>query len=174
MRLSAQLESKFNAQITLELESFIFYRQLAIEVGEQNLPGIALWLQYQGDEEITHANKFIDHVGDRGGSARIGAIPAPVVDKGQTPLQLFERVAQHEQKVSASIRDLYQAAEAEGDFDARPILNWFVEEQIQEEATAGEIVSRLRRIGDDASSLLNLDEQLGQRPPPAAEATVVA
>lgn len=174
MKLSAQLETRFNAQITLELESFILYRQLAIEADEQNLPGVALWLRYQGDEEVTHANKFIDHVNDRGNSAQIGAIPAPVVEKGQTPLQLFELVVRHEQKVSQSIRELYRAAEAESDFDSRPILNWFVEEQIQEEATAGEIVSRLRRIDDDASSLLNLDEQLGQRQPPAAEAVAVA
>ena len=89
MRLSAQLESKFNAQITLELESFIFYRQLAIVVGEQNLPGIALWLQYQGDEEITHANKFIDHVLDRGSHPVIGTVPAPDVPVGSSPGAVF-------------------------------------------------------------------------------------
>src|SRR5690625_7838371 len=77
MRLSDDLEKKFQDQITLEFAASITYRQLAIEADEQDLPGIAAWLRHQADEEIVHADKFIQHVSDRGNHAAIGAIPAP-------------------------------------------------------------------------------------------------
>ena len=78
-------------------------------------------------------------------------------------LDAFEAAYAHEQKVSESIRDLYRHAEAEGDLDSRPLLNWFLEEQIEEEATVNEIVGRVKMINDDGPGLLRLDEELGAR-----------
>ena len=169
MKLSETLENAFNAQITLEFQASLVYRQLAIELELRDLPGMAAWLRHQADEEIVHANKFIDHVADRDNHPRIGAVAAPVVAVGSV-LDAFEAARAHEEKVSASIRDLYRLAESEGDLDSRPLLNWFLEEQIEEEATVSEIVGRVKLIDDDGPGLLRLDEELGARPVATTEA----
>ncbi|PKH38280.1 ferritin [Nocardioides alpinus] len=163
MKLSDTLENAFNAQITLELQASLVYRQLAIELELMDLPGMAAWLRHQADEEIVHANKFIDHVADRDNHPRIGATIAPGAPVDSV-LDAFQAALAHEQKVSASIRDLYRLAESEGDLDSRPLLNWFLDEQIEEEATVKEIVGRVKMIDDDGPGLLRLDEELGARP----------
>ena len=161
--MSADLEKKFQAQVTMEFEASLTYRQLAIEAEEQDLPGIAAWLRHQADEEIVHANKFIDHLADRDNHAAIGDIPAPGVKRGLSVLEIFEAALAHEQKVSESIRELYREADAEGDYDSRPLLNWFVDEQIEEEATVSEIIGRIKRVGNDGSGILRLDAELVRR-----------
>ena len=163
MKLSPKLEKAFNAQITLEFQASLVYRQLAIELELMDLPGMSAWLRHQADEEIVHANKFIDHVADRENHPVIGGMQAPSVTAGSV-LDAFRAALAHEQKVSESIRNLYRAAEAEGDLDSRPLLNWFLEEQIEEEATVSEIVGRLVMIDEDGPGLLRLDEELGMRP----------
>jgi ferritin len=169
MKMSADLEQAFNAQITLEFSASLVYRQLAIELDEMDLPGMAAWLRHQADEEIVHANKFIDHVSDRGNKAVIGAVEAPAVQVSSV-LEAFEAAYAHEQKVSESIRGLYRTAEKDGDLDSRPLLNFFLEEQVEEEATVSEIIGRIRMINDDGPGLLRLDEELGQRPVGTTEA----
>lgn len=169
MEITAELAKKFDEQITLELEASTVYRQLAIEVDVLDLPGMASWLRHQADEEVVHANKFIDHVLDRGNHPRIGAQDAPQMQESMTALDVFEAALAHEQKVSAAIRDLYRAAESRGDLDSRPLLNWFLDEQIEEEATVGQIVGRIKMIGDDGPGLLRLDEELGKRPAGSTE-----
>ncbi|MCS6711828.1 ferritin [Brachybacterium sp. EF45031] len=171
MKLNDTLQAAFNDQITLEFAASITYRQLAIEADQQDLSGMAQWLRAQADEEIVHANKFIDHVVDRDGEARIGTIEKPDVPTGLSPLQIFEAALAHEQKVSEAIRNLYRAAEQAGDLDSRPLLNWFLDEQIEEEATVSEIIGRIRLIGDDGSGLLRLDAELGSRVPAGTENT---
>lgn len=163
MQIHADLMPAFDAQITLEMAASTVYRQLAIEMDVQDLPGMAAWLRRQADEELVHANKFIDHVVDRGGHPAIGTIEAPAVDT-PTPLAVFEAALAHEEKVSQSIRDLYRACDKQGDLDSRPLLNWFLEEQIEEEATVGEIVAQVKLVGDDGAGLLRLDRELGGRP----------
>jgi len=169
MQLSKSLEDAFNAQITLEFQASLVYRQLAIELEIMDLPGMASWLRHQADEEILHANKFIDHVADRDNHPRIGATAAPSTVVTSV-LDAFEAALAHEEKVSASIRDLYRLAESEGDLDSRPLLNWFLEEQIEEEATVKEIVGRIKMIDEDGPGLLRLDEELGARPATTTEA----
>ena len=85
-------------------------------------------------------------------------------------LDAFEAALAHEERVSASIRDLYRLAESEGDLDSRPLLNWFLEEQIEEESTVKEIVAQVKMIDDDGPGLLRLDEELGARPAATTEA----
>ncbi|GAA5104812.1 ferritin [Alloalcanivorax gelatiniphagus] len=169
MKLSETLENAFNAQITLEFQASLVYRQLAIELEIMDLTGMAAWLRHQADEEIVHANKFIDHVADRDNHPRIGATAAPSPLVGSV-LDAFEAALAHEEKVSASIRDLYRLAESEGDLDSRPLLNWFLDEQVEEEATVKEIVGRVKMINDDGPGLLRLDEELGARPSATTEA----
>src|SRR5699024_368105 len=120
MKMSHDLEKMFQQQITLEFAEPITYRQLAIEADELDLPGVAEWLGHEPDEEIVHANKFIQHVSDRGNHAAIGAIEAPGVAPGLSVLGIFEAALAHEEKVSESIRELYRSADKEGDYDSRP------------------------------------------------------
>ncbi|MCG7427740.1 ferritin [Helcobacillus massiliensis] len=164
MKITKDLEKKFNDQITLEFEASMTYRQLAIEADRQDLSGMGQWLRAQADEEIVHANKFIDHVVDREGHAQIESIPAPeLTEKTMTALEIFQAALAHEQKVSEAIRELYRETEKAGDLDARPLLNWFIDEQLEEEATVGEIVGQLELVGEDGSGLLRIDQELGQR-----------
>lgn len=93
---------------------------------------------------------------------------APSVEVS-TVLDAFEAAYAHEKKVSESIRELYRSADSEGDLDSRPLLNWFLTEQIEEEATVSEIVGRVELIKDDGPGLLRLDEELGQRPTRSTE-----
>lgn len=169
MKLSPALETAFNAQITLEFQASLVYRQLAIELELMDLPGMSAWLRHQADEEIVHANKFIDHVADRDNHPAIGACTAPRAGV-ESVLHAFEAALAHEQKVSESIRNLYRLAESEGDLDSRPLLNWFLEEQVEEEAAVKEIIGRVRMIDDDGPGLLRLDEELGLRPVATTEA----
>ena len=162
MKLSDTFLHALSDQITLELESSIVYLQLAIGLEDRDLPGMASWMRLQSAEERDHAAKFIAHVTDRGGRAQIGAIAAPA-DVTEGVVAAFETSLTHEQAVSESIRDLYRLAQSEGDIDSIPLLNWFVEEQIEEEATVSEILGRLRLIGDDGAGLLRLDAELGAR-----------
>lgn len=169
MKLSETLEKAFNDQITLEFQASLVYRQLAIELELMDLPGMATWLRHQADEEIVHANKFIDHLADRDNHPRIGGVQAPAVEVSSV-LDAFHAALAHEQRVSESIRGLYRASEGEGDLDSRPLLNWFLSEQVEEEATVREIVGRVEMINDDGPGLLRLDEELGARPVATTEA----
>jgi ferritin len=168
MKLSDTLEAAFNQQITLEFQASMVYRQLAIEMDIRDLPGIAAWLRHQADEEILHANKFIDHVSDRDNHPVIGAISAPEV-KVESVLDCFEAAYAHEQRVSESIRAVYRAALDEGDLDSRPLLDWFLGEQVEEEATVSEILGRVRLINNDGPGLIRLDEDLAARPAASTE-----
>src|SRR5690625_3225406 len=121
MALPAALEQKFNDQITLELQAAHVYLQLAIAADAQDLPGMAGWLRAQAEEEREHAQKFIDHVVDRGGRAVLGALHAPGLGSDLTVQEIFKTALDHEQKVSEAIRDLARAADAEGDLSSRSL-----------------------------------------------------
>ncbi len=160
--MNDDLLAAFNDQITLEFTASQVYRQLAIEMETRDLPGMASWLRAQADEEIVHANKFIDHVTDRGGHPQIGAIPAPQLEITKAA-DVFEAALEYERNNSAAIRELYRHADKVDDLDSRPLLNWFIDEQVEEEATVGEILGWLKLIGDDGTGLLKLDTELGTR-----------
>lgn len=162
MELNGKLADAFNDQITLELAASTVYRQLAIEMDMLSLPGIAGWFRAQAAEEVEHAEKFITHMSDRGAHPAIGAIGAPALSVA-TVEAAFEASLAHEKKVSESIRDLYRLAQNEGEIDSIPLLNWFIEEQVEEEATVGEILDRVKMISNDGNGLLRLDSELAAR-----------
>lgn len=170
MKMNTKLEEAFNDQVTLEFQASMVYRQLAIEMDRMDLPGIAAWLRHQADEEIVHANKFIDHLTDRDNRACIGAIPEPKVEINSV-LDAFEAAYAHEKRVSESIRGLYRASETEDDLDSRPLLTEFLTEQVEEEATVSEILGRVRLINNDGSGLLRIDDELGRRPAGSTESS---
>lgn len=166
MSISKNLEAAFNDQVNLELASCYAYLQMAAFLDEENLPGMSTWMRLQAEEERVHAMKFFDFVLEREGHIELGAIAAPDLSL-TTALSAFEASLGHEQKVTAAINDLYALATEERDFASFPLLNWFVEEQIEEEATVGLIVEQLRMIGTDRTALLMLDRELGSRLPEA-------
>lgn len=168
-KLTGKLEDAFNAQVTLELEASLVYRQLGIEMDQLDLPGMASWFRAQADEEVVHANKFIDHMTDRDAHPRIQGIDAVSV-KAKTVLEAFEASLAHEEKVSEAIRNLYRLATDEGDIDAFPLLSWFIDEQLEEEAMVSELIGRIKLIDDDGPGLLKLDEALGARKSSGTEA----
>lgn len=164
MELKGKLAEAVNDQITLEIQASVVYRQLAIEMSVKDLPGISGWFLAQSEEELVHAQKFTDHMTDRNATPKIGTITAPNVSINSV-LEAFEASLAHEEKVSESIRNLYRLAQQEGDIDSIPLLNWFIEEQLEEEATVGEIIGRVKLIGPDGNGLLRLDAELGARQP---------
>lgn len=162
MRLNDTLENAFNDQITMELTASAIYRQLAIELDQMDLTGMAKWMRAQAEEEIEHAEKFIEHLDSRDNRAQIGTVEKPEV-KISSAIDAFRLALEHEQKVSASIRALRKLTDDEGDVDSRPLLDEFLVEQIEEEDTVRTIIGRLTIVGDEGSGLLRIDDQLGHR-----------
>ncbi|MBB4134978.1 ferritin [Gordonia humi] len=157
--MSEGLEVAFVKQITREYESSFLYRQLAIEVELRDLPGMASWLRAQAAEELTHAEKLITHLTDRDNHPVIGDISIPSI-KVEEIADVFETALEAERAVSAGIRELYRQAEEEHDLDSRPTIDWFISEQVEEEATVSEILGRLRMVAGDGSGLLRIDAEL--------------
>ena len=168
MKMSDALAGKFNDQITLELESSIAYLQMAAYFDARSLKGMASWMRIQADEERLHALKFFDFVLDRGNKIQIGSIPAPSLQL-DSALGAFRTALAQEERVSSAIGDLYRIASDDVDAASYPLLQWFLEEQVEEESIVSEIVDRLELIGDDGGALLELDRELGTRSAAATE-----
>lgn len=164
MKLSPTLEKAFNDQILVEFESVYAYLQLAADFDEKNWQGFSQWMQIQSQEEWMHATKFTNYVLQRSGVVRLQALPAPTYGF-ESPLAAFERALEHEKRVSLSINKLYAQVVAENDYSSLPLLQWFVNEQVEEEDNVGRIVERLRLVGDDNTALMFLDRDLASRKP---------
>ncbi|GEE01162.1 ferritin [Gordonia spumicola] len=159
MKMNEELEVEFTKQITREYESSFLYRQLAIEAELRDLPGIASWLRAQSAEELTHADRLIKHLTDRDNHPVIGDISISSI-KIDEITDVFEIALDAERAVSDGIRSLYVHAEEAHDFDSRPTIDWFISEQLEEEATVSEILGRLRLVNGDGSGLLRIDAEL--------------
>lgn len=162
---SRNVQEAINDQIQRELESAYIYLSMAAYFDSVNLPGFAHWMKVQFQEEQAHAFKFYDFVNDRGGQVILQAIGPPPV-KFQSPLDAFEKALAHEEKITGHINELYALATEEKDIASQNLLQWFVEEQVEEEKNAGDIVDMLKKIGDSYHTLIMLDRELGQRQPP--------
>jgi ferritin len=129
-----------------------------------HLSGFAHWMRLQQAEENGHAMKFFQYIQDRGGRVVLEAIAKPSSDFS-SPLDAFEQSLAHEKKVTASIHNLYELALANRDYATVSLLKWFVDEQVEEEKNASEMVDRITMAGDNSNALLLLDSQAGQRGP---------
>lgn len=159
------LQDAINEQITKEIYSANLYLGMASYFATENLGGFSQWMRYQADEEMMHAMKFFDYVLERGGKAMIGTIDAPEVDFAN-PLEVMQKTLAHEEYVSGEINKLMALAIEEKDYAATSFLQWFVDEQVEEEDNASQIVADVERAGDDRSALFFLDRELAQRPKP--------
>lgn len=160
--MNDELLTALNDQIALEYASSYAYLQMAAWAHQHDLTGTAAWLEEQSAEELHHAHKFIDFVLDRDGAVRLQALNAPQADFG-TVVDVFEASLAHEQQVTRAIGELYAHAQRVNDYQSLPLLSWFLEEQVEEEASVRTILGELRMVADNASALLLLDRELGRR-----------
>jgi len=162
MEMSTDLEALFNKQITMELGSSNSYLQMSAYLESESLTGMAGWMRIQAEEERQHALRFFQFVLDRGNSVAISALEAPEADF-DGPVSVFNAALAQEQAVTEAIGKLYQAAQAEADVAALPLLQEFLTEQVEEEAAVGEVLDRLNLAGDSGGALLEIDRELGTR-----------
>ena len=162
MKMTDDLTATYNDQITMELGSSVAYLQMAAYFEGKNLVGMASWMRQQAEEEKEHAHKFMDFVLDRGNDVKIGSIKAPKSEFDSTE-QVFEAALAQEQAVSQAIHDIYRLAADKGDLASFPLLQWFIDEQNEEEANVETILERVRYAGGDSSAILLLDAELGAR-----------
>ncbi len=160
--LSKTLQDAINEQIKNEFYSAYLYLSMSAFFQEQNLPGFAAWLRVQSGEEQVHALKLYDHVLDRNGQVELKAISQPPTE-WKSNLEAFQQVLEHEQHVTALINKLYETALAEKDYPAQVLMQWFINEQVEEEKSATEIVEQFKLIEAHASAVLMLDHRLGKR-----------
>ena len=160
--MKKKMEKAFNKQVNAELYSSYLYLSMESYFQSISLTGFAKWMRGQVQEEMFHGIKIYDYIHERGGKAQFEAIDKPESD-WESPLVAFEHILAHEKKVTQLINDLIDTSLEVRDHAAKAFLDWFIIEQVEEEATVGEIVDRLRLIGDDRSGLFMLDSELSKR-----------
>lgn len=160
--LSKSLQNALNEQIKNELYSAYVYLSMSAHFEAANLRGFAHWMRVQSQEEVAHAMRIFDFINDRGGRVVLQAIDEPPADF-KSPLEVFQKALEHERKVTEMIHKLYELAVKGNDYPAQVMLQWFIEEQVEEEKSATEVVEQLKLIGDQGAGLFMLDRQLGER-----------
>lgn len=149
-------------QIQAEFESAYLYLAMALTCRDRGLPGTAHWLTVQYHEELGHAMKFIEHAHARAVSVEFGDIHIKRVE-WNTIGELFRHVLQHEQYITSRIHTLFQLAQQHNDYAIMPLLQWFIEEQVEEEESVRTILDQIAMVGESGPSLYLLDRQLGSR-----------
>ncbi len=169
--LSDSMEEALNRQINAEFYSAYLYLSMSSYFESSGLSGCANWMKMQFQEEWMHGTKIYDYVVERGGRVLLEAIEKPQ-SEWDSPLAVFEHVLEHERKVTGLINALADQALDERDHATSIFLQWFITEQVEEEATASGLVDRMKLIGGDSSALLTLDQELATRvfTPPASGA----
>ncbi len=160
--LNKKIQDAINTQIKHELASAYLYLSMSAYFGANNLPGFAAWMRVQANEEREHAMKFFDYVIDRGGRVALQAIDQPQVE-WDSALKAFEQVYGHEQKVTSLIHGIYKLAIEEADYPTQVMLQWFINEQVEEEKNASAILEQLKLIDAHGTAVLMLDHRLGKR-----------
>lgn len=156
------VQDAINEQIRNELFSGYVYLAMSAHFEERNLTGFARWMRLQAQEELGHAMRLFDYLLDRGGHVALDAIEQPPTEWG-TPLGIFEHALEHERSVTGMIDALYDLAREKQDNATQVALQWFITEQVEEEASAEAAVDQLRMAGDNAAALLMLDQRFGAR-----------
>ncbi len=156
------MEDAINKQINEEMYSAYLYLSMSAYFDSINLNGFSNWMYVQYQEEIEHAMKFIEHLKNRGGRLKLYAIAEPP-NEWSSPLDAFKATLEHEKHITKCINDLVDVAEKEKDRAAYNMLQWFIDEQVEEEANDEEIIAQLEMVGDNKNGLLMIDRELAQR-----------
>lgn len=160
--MKKKMENALNKQVNAEMYSSYLYLAMESYFQSISLSGFAKWMRGQVQEEMFHGMKIYDYVHERGGRMQFEAIAKPQT-QWDSPLAAFEHILAHEEGVTKLINNLIDVALDARDHAAKAFLDWFIIEQVEEEATVGGIVDRLRLIGDDSSGLFLLDSELAKR-----------
>jgi len=160
--ISRKMQDALNDQVTAEFYSAYLYLSMSTYLESVDLPGYANWMRIQYQEEKSHAEKILDYVMERDGRAVLNSFDAPPTD-WKSALHVFEAAYEHEQKVTSLINALVDTALSERDHASQFFLQWFVNEQVEEEATVKTIVQQLKLLGDSKSGLFQMDRELGSR-----------
>ena len=161
MSINEKLAAALNNQVTAELEAAMVYLQMSYILEDLSLNGMASWMKKQHAEELEHARKFAQHLLDRDYTPQIGDIAPPKVDVASAK-DAFEAALAHEQKVTGLIRELSVLSDSLKDFESRPLLDEFLEEQIEEESSVSDILDRLNFAGEGLGVLF-IDNELAKR-----------
>ena len=164
--MSDRLLKAMNEQVKNELESYYIYLSMAAYFHDSSLDGMAHWMRCQAHEEMVHAMKFFDHIIDRGGQVMLQDL-AQLKTEWSSPAEAFQDAYNHEQFITGKISELTAIAREEKEFTSEPLLSWFLDEQVEEEATSGKVAAEIEMVGNDKSALLMLDRELGSRAYPA-------
>jgi ferritin len=168
--LKKKMETALNKQINAELYSAYLYLSMASWAESKGLDGVGNWFRIQYQEEQAHAMRLYDYVNERGSRVKLTAIDAPPTD-WKSPLAVFKETLKHEQKVTGLINRLVDLARSESDHATDNMLQWFVAEQVEEEATADSILCRIELVGEKGEGLFMIDRELAARvfTPPAEQ-----
>jgi ferritin len=160
--LKAKIQKALNAQMNFEMSSSYLYLAMAAYFESQNLSGFAHWMKLQSGEEYGHAMKIYGYINQRNGRISLTKIDAPKSEwKGA--IEVFAETLKHEQSVTTEIDKLVDLATIEKDHATNAFLQWFVTEQVEEEATALTILDKIKLVGDNKSGLFFLDREMGMR-----------
>ncbi len=160
--ISKKVEQALNEQINAELYSSYLYLSMAAWFESENFPGFAAWMRVQTREENAHAMKFFEFLNERRGRIVLKAIAEPT-KKWNSPLAAFEAAYEHEQYITGRISNLVNLAVAEKDHATVAFLQWFVNEQVEEESSVDSIVQKLKMAKDAPGALFMMDHILGER-----------
>jgi len=160
--MNKKLLDEMNVQINKEMYSGYLYLAMAAHFEEENLSGFANWMTVQAEEELEHAMKFFKFLPEAGGKVILDTIEKPDSDFG-SPQKVFEQVLKHEQYVTSRIHLLYKLAVETREYPTQIFLQWFVNEQVEEEKNATEILENLKLAGESGNALLMMDRALAQR-----------
>ena len=160
--LSQKLLDAINDQINFEIHSALVYKAMQAFFEAEDLPGMANWMDVQFQEEMAHAEKMFHFVCEAGGRVKMLAMDEPK-NEYSSPLDAFETALAHEQIVTGRINDLMELAQQEKNHAAQIFLQWFVTEQVEEEASVGYIIAQLKRVEGDGRGLMMIDQELSKR-----------
>jgi ferritin len=161
--IGKKIESAINDQINAEFYSSYLYLSMSADLEGNGLKGFAAWMKAQAQEELFHAMKLYEFIVERGGHVELTAINEPP-GKWKSPLNIFQEAYKHEVKVTGLINDLVNLSIKEKDHATNNFLQWYVKEQVEEEASTDEIVQKLNLVGNDKNGLFMLDKDLAARP----------
>lgn len=160
--ISKKMEKALNEQIVEELRAAYVYLGMSAYFTAENLDGFAKWMRIQAKEELGHAMKIYDHIHERMGRVTLADVKAGPTSY-KSPRAAFEAALEHERRVTKRIDDLVELARKEKDNAALSFLQWFVDEQVEEEKQADTVLRKLDLIGEDGRALYLLDRELGER-----------
>ncbi len=160
--INEKIQNVLNAQINKEFYSAYLYLAMSAHFDEIGLSGFSNWTKIQAREEVDHGMILFDFIIERNGKVELSQIDVPETSFG-SPLEIFEKIYEHEKYVTSSINCVASMSDEECDLAARNFIDWYIAEQVEEERNVYKIILKLKMFGDDKSALFHIDKELNSR-----------